>query len=60
MTIGKFSENKFKSEHHVLLFHAHLQFRIQYEYGMGLVQAANKGYWRHFVFFVHFLCHFYA
>jgi len=27
---------------------------------MSLVQTANKGYWQHFVFFVYFLCHFYA
>jgi len=33
-------------------------FRSQY--GMSLVQTANKGYWQHFVFFVYFLCHFYA
>ena len=29
-------------------------------YCMGLVQIANKRYWRHFVFFVYFLYHFYA
>jgi len=33
-------------------------FRTQY--GMGLVEIANKGYWQHFVFFVYFLCHIYA
>jgi len=27
---------------------------------MGLVQTANKHYWRYFVFFVYFLYHFYA
>ena len=33
-------------------------FRTQH--GMRLVQNANKGYWRHFVIFVYFVCHFYA
>ena len=30
------------------------------QYGMGLVQTANKCYWPHFVFFLVFLCHFYV
>jgi len=32
-------------------------FRTQY--GIGLAQTANKGYWRHFGLLI-FLCHFYA
>ena len=53
---GKFAENKqiFKSEPHLLVFHAHLQFSNKY--GFGLVQTATKSYWRHFIFFVSLIC----
>jgi len=33
-------------------------FRTQY--GMGLVQTANKCDWQHFVIFAYFVCHIYA
>jgi len=62
MKIGNFSENKqiFKSERHVLLFHAHLQFSITVQHGMVLYRLPTKVTGGISFSFVHFLFHFYA